>query len=73
MDECKDKFIPVHALKVFWTKRGIGALIHNLDTSCRWMVSFTTQPLYSQGKRTPYSLNVGLSGLQIRDGWLLKP
>ena len=35
MDEGKGKFIPVHTVKVFWTNRGIAALIHNLDTSCR--------------------------------------
>jgi len=62
-----------HAVKVFWTNRGIGAFIHNFDISCRWMVSFTIRALYPWGKRTPYPLKLGFSGLQICDCWLIKP
>ena len=40
MDEGKSKFIPVHAVKVFWRNRGIAPLILNLDSSLgKWSAS----------------------------------
>jgi hypothetical protein len=49
-----------------------GGRIHqrflNLDTSCRWVVSFPPLPLYPGGKSPQYPLDRRLSGPQSRSG-----
>jgi hypothetical protein len=70
----KGKIIPVlfstehHAMKAYWRSGGISPLILNLGTRCWWVVSFTPQPLYPQGKRRWYPLDRRLGGPQSRCG-----
>jgi hypothetical protein len=40
----------------------------DLDTSCRWVVSFTSRPLYPRGKSPRYPLLRRLGGPQSRSG-----
>jgi hypothetical protein len=40
----------------------------DLGTSCRWVVSFSLQPLYSRGKKPRYRLDRRLGGPQSRSG-----
>jgi hypothetical protein len=47
-----------------WTPRREGVL----DTRWRWVVSFTPQPLYSQGKSICYPLDRRLGGPQSHSG-----
>jgi len=42
----KGKVVPVHATKAYWGSRSTAPLIHGLGTRWRWVVSFTTRPLY---------------------------
>jgi hypothetical protein len=39
-----------HAMKAYWGSGSIAPLIFYLRTRWRWVVSFTPQPLYPQGK-----------------------
>jgi hypothetical protein len=55
---------------------GVGVNIHvclDLDSSWRWVVSFTPLPLYLQGKSPTYPLNRGLGsptvGVDNMEGW----
>jgi hypothetical protein len=47
---------------------GISPRILDLGTRWRWVVSFTPQPLYSQGKDPWYPLDRRLGGPQSRSG-----
>jgi hypothetical protein len=46
-----------HAMKVYWGSGGISPRILDLGTWWRWAVSFTSGPLYPEGKRTWYPLD----------------
>jgi hypothetical protein len=55
-------------MKTYWGSRGIAPWILDLGTRWRRVVSFTTQPLYSQGKSPWYPLDRRLGGPQSRSG-----
>jgi hypothetical protein len=47
-----------HAMKAYWGSGGIDARVLDLGTRWRWVVSFTTRPLYPQVKSPWYPLGV---------------
>jgi hypothetical protein len=51
-----------------WGSWCIDPLFLDLDTSWRWLVSFTPLPLYSRGKSLRYPLDRRLGGPQSRSG-----
>jgi hypothetical protein len=53
-----------HTMKAYWRSGFIAPRILDLGTRCRWVVSFTTRPLYPQGKNPWYPL----VGPQSRSG-----
>jgi hypothetical protein len=55
-----------HAMKAYWGNGSIVPLILDLGSRWRWVVSFTHQPLYSQGKSPRYPLDRRLGGCQSR-------
>jgi hypothetical protein len=55
-------------MKTYWGKRSIAPRILDLGTRWRWVVSFTPRPLYPQGKRLRYPLDMRLGGPQSRSG-----
>jgi hypothetical protein len=54
-------------MKTYWGG-GIAPRILDLDTRWKWVVSFTPQPLYRQGKSPRYPLDRRLGGPQSRSG-----
>jgi hypothetical protein len=44
--DCKGKFVAVHAMKACRGSRGIAPLILSLGTRYRWVVNFTPRPLF---------------------------
>jgi hypothetical protein len=70
----KGKVVPVlfltdhHVMKAYWVSGCIAPRILDLGTRWRWVVSFTTRPLYSQGKSRWYPLYRRLGGTQSRSG-----
>jgi hypothetical protein len=69
--ESKDKVVPVPQLSTTPWRR-IGEWMYNsffdLSTRWRWVVNFTSRPLYPQGKSPWYPLNRRLGGPQSRSG-----
>jgi hypothetical protein len=61
-----------HNMKTYWRSGGIASHSLRLGTRCRWVVSFTTRPLYPQGKIPCYPLNRRLGGPQSRSGKVVK-
>jgi hypothetical protein len=57
-----------HAMDAYWGSGGTSPRILDLGTKWKWMVSFTPQPFYPQGKSPCYPLDRRLGGLQIRSG-----
>jgi hypothetical protein len=57
-----------HAMKTYCGSGGIASRILDLGTRWRCVVSFTTQPLYLQGKSPWYPLDRRLGGPQSRSG-----
>jgi hypothetical protein len=57
-----------HAIKAYWGSGGIAPRILDLGSRCRWVVSFTPQPFYPQGKCSWYPLVTRLGGPQNRSG-----
>jgi hypothetical protein len=57
-----------HAMKACWGSGRIAPHILDLGTRLRWVVSFTTRPLYPQGKSPWYLLDRRLGGPQSRSG-----
>jgi hypothetical protein len=56
-------------MKAYWGNGDIAPGILDLGTRWRWVVSFTPQPLYPQGKTLPrYPLDRRLSGPQSLSG-----
>jgi hypothetical protein len=70
---CKKKvnlslcLIKHYAMKTHGKWRYISNIL-DLDTSWRWVVSFTTRPLYHGGKSTRYPLHRRLGGSQSQFG-----
>jgi hypothetical protein len=58
------------SVKTYWGSGGIAPRILDLGTRWRWVVNFTPQPLYPQGKIPPprYPLDRSLGGPQSRSG-----
>jgi len=48
-------------IKMYWGSGGIASGILNLDTRGKWVVSFTPQPLYPQGR---------VPGTHCAGGWV---
>ena len=61
---CSAWAVPLHTMKVCRRVRGIAPLILSLGISCRWVVSFMPQPLYSRGQQSWYPSSKRLGGLQ---------
>jgi hypothetical protein len=57
-----------HAMKMYWGSGGIAPRIFDLSTRWRWVVSFTTRPLYPQRKNPRYPLDRRLGGPRSRSG-----
>jgi hypothetical protein len=57
-----------HAMKAYWGSGFIAPRILNLGTKWGWVVDFTPQPLYSQGKSPWYPLDKRQGGPQSRSG-----
>jgi hypothetical protein len=57
-----------HALKAYWGSGGIAPCILDLRTRWKWVVSFTPQLLYPQGKCPRYPLDRRLGGPQSQSG-----
>jgi hypothetical protein len=55
-----------HAIKAYWESGDTAPRILNLGTRLRWVVTFTSRPLYSQGKNLWYPLYRRLGGPQSR-------
>jgi hypothetical protein len=55
-------------MKVYWWSGGIAPRILDLGTRWRWVVSFTSRPLYHKGKNPWYPLDRRLGGPQSRSG-----
>jgi hypothetical protein len=55
-------------MKRYWGSGGVAPRIPDLGTRWRWVVSFTPQPLYPQGKNPWYPLDRRLGGPQNRSG-----
>jgi hypothetical protein len=53
-----------HAMKTYWGSGGIAPRILDFGTRWRWVVSFTSRPLYPQGKSRWYPLDRRLGGPQ---------
>ena len=51
-----------------WGNCGIVPLSLKLGTKWRWVISFTTRPLYPRWKELVYPSNIRLGGLQSRSG-----
>jgi hypothetical protein len=51
-----------HAMKTYWGSGGIAPSILDLGTRWRWVVSFTTRPLYPQEKSLCFPLDRGWVG-----------
>jgi hypothetical protein len=59
---CKGKVVPV--LKDVWGSGSIAPRILDPGTRWRWVVSFTSRPLYHQGKSSRYQLDRRIGGPQ---------
>jgi hypothetical protein len=61
-------FTDYRSMKVYWWSGGISSRI--LDLGARWsrVVSFTSRPLYPQGKSPWYKLDKRLGGFQSPSG-----
>jgi hypothetical protein len=57
-----------HAIRTYWGSGGIAPRILDLGTRWRWVVSFTPQSLYPQGKSTWYPLDRRMGGPQSHSG-----
>jgi hypothetical protein len=57
-----------HAMKTYWGNGGTAPCILDLGTTWRWVVSFTSRPLYPQGKYPWYPLDRKLGEPQSRSG-----
>jgi hypothetical protein len=57
-----------HAMKMYWGSGCIAPHILDLSTRWRWVVSFTSQPLYPQGKSPWYPLDRRLGGPKSQSG-----
>jgi hypothetical protein len=57
-----------HSIKEYWGSWDTTPCIPDLGTRWRWVVSFTTWPLYPQGKSNLYPLDRRLGGPQRRSG-----
>jgi hypothetical protein len=57
-----------HTIKTYWGSGSIAPHIPDLGTRWKWVVSFTTRPLYPQGKSPRYPLDRRLGGPQSRSG-----
>jgi hypothetical protein len=57
-----------NAMKTYWGSGGTAPRILDLGTRWRWVVSFTTRPLYPQGKTPWYPFNRRLGGPRSRSG-----
>jgi hypothetical protein len=66
----KGKVVPIHVMWAYRESRSIAPLILNLDSSWRWVVSFTTHSLYPQ-EIYRCSKNSMLDGLQSQS-WRLE-
>jgi hypothetical protein len=55
-------------MKAYRESGGIAPRILDLGTRWRWVVSFTPQPLYPQGRSPWYPLDTRLGGPQSRSG-----
>jgi hypothetical protein len=55
-------------MKAYWGSGCIAPRNLDLGTRWRWVVSFTTQPLYLQGKSPWYPFDRRLGGPQSRSG-----
>jgi hypothetical protein len=58
-----------HIMEVYWWRGYIAPHILDLGTRWVWVVRFTPQPLYSQGKSPCYPLDRRLGGPQSRSEW----
>jgi len=61
------KVVPIHVMWAYRERRSIAPLFLNLESSRRWVVSFTTHSLYPR-ERYRYSKNSRLDGLQSQSG-----
>jgi hypothetical protein len=67
--KANSRFVSVHnAMEVYWGNEGIAPRILDLRTRWRWVVNFTPQLLYPQGKSPWYPLDRRLGGPQSRFG-----
>jgi hypothetical protein len=57
-----------HANKTYWRSGSIAPRILDLSTRWKWVVSFTSLPLYPRINNPPYQLNRRLDEPQIRSG-----
>jgi hypothetical protein len=55
-------------MKTYWGNRCIAPRIFSLGSRWRWLVSFTSWPLYSRSRNTRDSLDGRLGGPQTRSG-----
>jgi hypothetical protein len=55
-------------MRAYWEVEAYLHAVFDLGIRWRWVVSFTSRPLYSQGKSLWYPLDRRLSGLQSRSG-----
>jgi hypothetical protein len=55
-------------MKAYWESGGIAPHILDLGTRRRWVVSFTSRPLYPHGKSARYPLDRSLGRPQSRSG-----
>jgi len=53
-------------MKNYWGSGGIAPRIRDLGSRWRWVVKFTTRPLYPQGRSLCYALYRRLGGPQSR-------
>jgi hypothetical protein len=57
-----------HAMNTYWGNGDTAPRILRPGTRGRWVISFTTRPLYTQWKNPWYPLDRRLGGLQSRSG-----
>jgi hypothetical protein len=57
------------AMKAYWRSEGIAPHILDLGTRWRWVVTFTSWPLYPQEKSSWYPLDRRLGGPQSQTWW----
>jgi hypothetical protein len=57
-----------HAMKAYWRNGSIAPHVRNVGTKWERVDSFTTLPLYPQGKSTRYPFHRRLGGPQNRSG-----